>query len=64
MAFTYRLVLEDGSPADPPTFVSSEPNWQVGDRIPRGPNKPAFEVVGVRAASGPQHQALLVVEAS
>ena len=29
--FTFKMVLADGSPADPPQFVSSVPNWKVGD---------------------------------
>jgi hypothetical protein len=33
MAFTYKLVLEDGTPAEPPKFVSSEPNWHVGAKV-------------------------------
>jgi hypothetical protein len=33
MAFTYRLVLEDGTPADPPTFVTAVPNWHAGDKV-------------------------------
>ena len=28
--FTYRLILKDGSPADPPTFDST-PTWRAGD---------------------------------
>jgi hypothetical protein len=27
------MVLADGTPADPPTFVSSVPNWNVGDKV-------------------------------
>ena len=29
--FNYRLLNLDGTRADKPTFVSSEPNWRVGD---------------------------------
>jgi len=25
------MVLPDGTPADPPVFVSAVPNWSVGD---------------------------------
>jgi hypothetical protein len=31
--FTCPMRLADGTPADPPTFTSSEPNWRVGDRV-------------------------------
>ena len=31
--FTFKMVLADGSPADPPQFVSSEPRWDVGMRV-------------------------------
>jgi hypothetical protein len=49
---------------DPPTIKSAVPNWQIGDTIPRGPGKPALQVVGVRAADNPEHNALLVVDAA
>lgn len=29
--FSYRLILEDGSPLDPPTFVCAVPTWHEGD---------------------------------
>jgi hypothetical protein len=31
--FTFQMRLLDGSPADPPQFVSAVPNWSVGDRV-------------------------------
>jgi hypothetical protein len=62
MAFTFKLENPDRTLADPPTIRSAIPNWEVGDRIPFGPQKPALLVVGVRNASEPTHQALLVVE--
>jgi hypothetical protein len=33
MSFTFTMRLTDGSPADPPTFVSAAPNWRVGDDV-------------------------------
>jgi hypothetical protein len=33
MAFRFKLELEDGSPADPPTLHAAVPNWQAGDTI-------------------------------
>jgi hypothetical protein len=29
-------VLEDGTPADPPTFTAAVPNWKASDEIPLG----------------------------
>jgi hypothetical protein len=63
-AFTFKLEHPDGTPADPPTLKSAVPNWQVGDRIPRGPDMPALVVVGLRAVNDPVLHALLVVEAA
>ena len=60
MAFTFKLEHPDGTPADPPTLRSAVPNW--ADRR-SDPDKPALLVVGVRNASEPTHQALLVVTA-
>jgi hypothetical protein len=36
MAFVYRLELEDGTPADPPTLSTAVPTWRPGDTIPLG----------------------------
>jgi hypothetical protein len=33
MAFTYRLELEDGTPADPPILDAAVPDWHSGDTI-------------------------------
>jgi hypothetical protein len=45
--FKFRLVLEDGSPADPPTLTSAVPNWRPGDTIPLAPGR-SLRVVEVR----------------
>jgi hypothetical protein len=34
MAFTYRLELEDGTPAEPATLDTATPSWHEGDEIP------------------------------
>jgi hypothetical protein len=34
--FDFKLVLEDGTPADPPKLKAAVPNWEVGDTIPLG----------------------------
>jgi hypothetical protein len=36
MAFQFRLVNEDGTPAVPPTLEAAVPNWRPGDTIPLG----------------------------
>jgi hypothetical protein len=61
MAFTFKLENPDGTPADPPTLRSAVPHWEIGDKIPFGPGKPALLVVGVRNANEPADTALLVV---
>jgi hypothetical protein len=48
MPFAYRLELEDGTPADPPTLTSAVPNWRPGDTIPLG--RKTLRVVAVRPA--------------
>jgi hypothetical protein len=48
MPFAYRLELEDGTPADPPTLKSAVPNWRPGDTIPLG--RKTLRVVVVRRA--------------
>ena len=40
MAFIYRLELEDGTPADPPTFRSLPgTSWDAGDTSPLGSSR-------------------------
>jgi hypothetical protein len=47
--FTHKLVLEDGTPADPPMFVTAVPTWREGDTVLI---RPGFEyrIVGIEAA--------------
>ena len=60
MAFTFKLQNPTG-PRLPPTIRSAVPNWEIGDKIPFGPDKPALLVVGIRNASDSDQTALLVV---
>jgi hypothetical protein len=60
-AFSFRLERRDGSPADPPTFQSTIPSWQVGDRIFLGQGR-TLRVVEVRPGAGPDDDPVLVVE--
>ena len=45
--FHFKLELEDGTPADPPTFTAAVPTWKPGDTIPLGPGK-SYRVVDVK----------------
>jgi hypothetical protein len=45
--FTYRLLNPDGTPADKPTFRSSEPDWHVGDKVLIRPGV-ELEIVGMQ----------------
>ena len=45
--FTFKLELEDGTPADPPTLSAAVPNWKAGDTIPLSPGK-TYRVVDVK----------------
>lgn len=47
--FTYRLILEDGSPFDPPEFVTAVPNWKEGETFLLRPGH-VYRIVEVRPA--------------
>jgi hypothetical protein len=47
--FTYRLILVDGTPADPPHFVSSVPNWRAGETVLIAPGN-VYRIVELRPA--------------
>jgi hypothetical protein len=61
LGFTFRLELEDGTPADPPTFRTSVLNWRPDDTIPLGAR--TLRVVGVRNDDADQPPVLVVVDA-
>jgi hypothetical protein len=61
MAFIFKLELEDGTPAHPPTVDVAVPNWSPGDTIPLGRGR-MLRVVEIRPASGDDDEPLLVVE--
>jgi hypothetical protein len=58
MTFTFKLELEDGTPANPPSFRAAVPNWRPGDTIhlPRR----TLCVVRVRDDDADQPPALVV----
>jgi hypothetical protein len=63
-AFIDSLELEDGTPADPPTFRSAPGvAWRAGDTIPLG-NDRALRVVDTRPGEEPDGDPVLVVEAA
>jgi hypothetical protein len=59
MAFTFKLELADGTPADPPVLQTAVPNWEPGNTIPLGVR--TLRVVGVRQDE-PDENPVLVVE--
>lgn len=59
-AFTYKLELEDGTPADPPTFKTSVPTWRPGDTIPLGRGR-TLRVIEIRAGTDPDGGPVLIV---
>jgi hypothetical protein len=60
--FTFRLELTDGTAADPPTFRTSVPNWEVGDTIPLGRDR-VLRVIEVRPGTqADDKRSVLVVE--
>jgi hypothetical protein len=58
LGFTYRLELADGTPADPPTFLTAIPTWHAGDTIPLPPDR-TLRVLAVRDEVEP---AVLIVQ--
>lgn len=61
LGFMFRLELEDGRPADPPTIRSAPGvTWSAGDTIPLGAR--TLRVVAVREDDADQRPALVVDE--
>jgi hypothetical protein len=61
MAFMFKLRLEDGTPADPPTLKTAVPNWRPGDTIPLGREK-TLRVIDTRLGRDPDDEPVLVVK--
>jgi hypothetical protein len=61
-SFAYRLELEDGTPADPPTLRTAVPTWRRGDTIPLGER--ALRVAAVRDDDADQPPTLVVEDLS
>ena len=47
--FDYRLLNLDGTPAEHPTFRSSQPDWKVGDKVLIRPGT-EYRIIGMEAA--------------
>jgi hypothetical protein len=60
-AFIYRLVYDDGTPADPPVLQTSVPNWQAGDTIPLAKDR-MLRVVETRDGETFDAEPVLIVE--
>ena len=56
--FLFRLELEGGTPADPPTFEAATPTWNPGDTIPLG--RRTLCVVRIRDDDADQPPVLVV----
>ena len=63
MAFTFRLELADGTPAEPPTFRAAVPDWRPGDTIALGRDR-MLRVIATRLDDGTDGDpaSVLVVE--
>jgi hypothetical protein len=59
-AFAYKLELEDGTPADPPTFKTAVPSWRLGDTIPLGRDR-KLRVIDTRLRENPDGDPVLVL---
>jgi hypothetical protein len=59
--FTYSLELEDGTPADPPTFETAVATWRPGDTILLGRDR-MLRVIETRPGQELDEDSVLVVE--
>jgi hypothetical protein len=57
--FLFRLELEGGTPADPPTFETAVPNWRPGDTIPLGRDR-ILRVIDTRLGREDEDPVLVV----
>jgi len=59
--FTFALVNEDGTPADPATFVTAVPSWKAGDTFLLRPGR-VLRIVAIEAGEEPPPYATWTVE--
>jgi hypothetical protein len=57
-AFTFKLELADGTPADPPTLKAAVSDWRPGDTIPLG-NGRTLRVVATQVDEADQATVLV-----
>jgi hypothetical protein len=62
MAFTFKLEIADGAPADPPRFQTVAPLWRPGDTVPLGYK--TLRVVDVRDGDMDEDPMLVVDDVS
>lgn len=63
VAFRYLLALASGEPADPPSFVTEVPGWQVGDTFLAGEELQRFRILAIDSRLDlAEWDALLVVD--
>jgi hypothetical protein len=59
--FTFALVNEDGTRADPPRFVTAVPNWKPGDTFLLRPGR-VLRILAIEAGEEPPPHATWTVE--
>jgi hypothetical protein len=58
--FDFKLVHQEGTPADPPTLKAAVPNWRPGDTIHLGRDR-TLRVVSTRSDQGSDGDPVSVV---
>jgi hypothetical protein len=53
-AFQYRLILKEGTPADPPVFTTATPQWREGDTFMSRPGR-TFRILAIRESGDDFH---------
>jgi hypothetical protein len=53
-AFQYRLILKDGSSADPSVFTTATPTWHEGDTFMIRPGR-TFRILAINDSSDDFH---------
>lgn len=53
-AFQYRLILKDGSPADPPVFTTATSQWRESDTFFSRPGR-VFRILKIREGGDDFH---------
>jgi hypothetical protein len=61
-SFAFKLELEDGRAADPPTLKTAVPKWNAGDTIPLGRER-TLRVIDVPAGTDDDEPVLVLEQA-